>query len=429
MASEVLVVGAGYAGLAVAAILAHNGLEVEVFESTGHLGGRATYDRKDGFLVDYGIHANRFGKQGAAAKALKEAGHEIEFLPMGEPEIYMEGRFVPLPTGVPGFLKAEFLPSADKVRMVLSLASLIMGRKSRKAEVPLREAAWFSDRDSISSMLKLLSGIGLVSPDIEKTSSKEFVYFLTKAAVAKQSVAYPRGGTSQIIEALEGKIERNSKIHLNTRVSGLRFKNGRLVGISSRDKSFDGKCVVIAFPLQKLEELENLGLPSEFVQKCASIIPTAGISIDFCLKEKISSQNGIIVTPEPVTMGQFTSSIDPETAPRGKQLATWYYPLPLELMNDREAVKREEERLLSMLETMFPKMTEKTEWQRTLRLKMVDGFEPRTTQTVKDRPPSRAVGVENLFFAGDTVAAPGSGGDVAFNSAVKAAHEVMNYLR
>lgn len=43
-----------------AAVLAHNGVEVEVLEATGHLGGRAAFDRKDGFLVDYGIHVNRF---------------------------------------------------------------------------------------------------------------------------------------------------------------------------------------------------------------------------------------------------------------------------------------------------------------------------------------------------------------------------------
>ena len=59
---------------------------------------------------------------------------------------------------------------------------------------------------------------------------------------------------------------------------------------------------------------------------------------------------------------------------------------------------------------------------------MVDGVEPRTGQTAKDRPGVRAPGVENLFLAGDTVSVPGSGGDVAFNSGVEAARRVMAFL-
>src|SRR5665811_2163266 len=69
------------------------------------------------------------------------------------------------------------------------------------------------------------------------------------------------------------------------------------------------------------------------------------------------------------------------------------------------------------------------EWERVLKLQMVDGFEPRVGQTAKDRPAVRVPAVQNMFLAGDVAAAPGNGGDVAFGSAVEAAHCALAYLK
>ncbi|MCJ7653164.1 MAG: hypothetical protein MUO75_05640, partial [Actinobacteria bacterium] len=93
------------------------------------------------------------------------------------------------------------------------------------------------------------------------------------------------------------------------------------------------------------------------------------------------------------------------------------------------AVDAGEKNLRELIEKMFPGTLGKVEWERTLKLKIVDGFEPRTGQTSKDRPGVRAPFLDNLFFAGDTVAAPGAGGDVAFGSAVEAAHQVLDSLK
>jgi phytoene dehydrogenase-like protein len=143
----------------------------------------------------------------------------------------------------------------------------------------------------------------------------------------------------------------------------------------------------------------------------------------------VSDIDGAIFTSEPMTMGQFTSNIDPDTSPEGKQLVTWLYPLPLEMMDDHDKVEAEERRLIELLEKMFPGMVDNVQWERMLRLKMVDGFEPRIGQTAKDRPGVGVPRVENLFLAGDVVSAPGNGGDVAFSSAVEAAYTALAYLK
>lgn len=429
MGSDVIVIGAGYGGLTAAAILAHNGVEVEVLEATGHLGGRAAFDRKDGFLVDYGIHANRYGPEGAAAAALRALGHEIDFVSMGEPQYWRNGRFVDLPTGVPQFLKAKFLSVSEKTVMIGDMLRLVLASPRKKADVPLQESLWGLNRPEIKSLFKLISGLGLIAPDISVTSTGEFARFLKEALRAKETVAYPRGGTSQIIEFLAKKIEENGKISLNNRVKSIEINGGKVTEVKVKEDTLEARAFIFAVPLQRLSELAAGSISESFADRCNSIIPTAGISVDLCLSDKISDIDGVIVTPEPLTMGQFTSNIDAETAPEGKQLVTWYYPLPFEMMDDHDKVEAEERRLIELLENMFPGIIENVEWERMLRLKMVDGFEPRIGQTAKDRPGVKVPRVENLFLAGDAVSAASNGGDVAFNSAVEAAYTMLAYLK
>jgi phytoene dehydrogenase-like protein len=428
MGAEVLVIGAGYGGLTAAAVLAHNGVEVEVLEAIGHLGGRAAFDRKDGFLVDYGIHDNRFASEGPAAAALREIGHEIDFVSMGEPQLYREGGFVPLPSGVPQLLKAGFFSLADKLVMAGDMLRLVLANPEKKADVPLDKASWGMGRPEVASIFKVLSGVGLVSPDVSIASAGDFATFLKKALKSKESAGYPRGGTSQIIETLSAKIESNGKISLNSRAKSFEVAGGRITGVSVKDETLDCKAVILAVPLQKIGEIAGDVLSANFIERCDSIVPTAGISFDLCLTRKVSDIDGLIVSGDPMTIGQFTSNIDPTIAPEGKQLATFYFVMSVETMDDHEAVDAEEKKLRKFLESTFPGIWDKVEWERTLKLKMVDGCEPRTGQTAKDRPGVKAPGVENLFLAGDTVSAPGSGGDVAFNSGVEAARRVMDFL-
>lgn len=56
VAIKVAVVGAGYAGLACAVELADAGIDVEVFEASRTLGGRARAVELDGQIVDNGAH-------------------------------------------------------------------------------------------------------------------------------------------------------------------------------------------------------------------------------------------------------------------------------------------------------------------------------------------------------------------------------------
>jgi phytoene dehydrogenase-like protein len=429
MSADVIVIGGGWGGLTAAAILANNGLEVQVLEATGHLGGRSACDHKDGFIVDYGIHIIGYESAGPCARALREAGHEIDFLRYGKPLMYMDREFVTLPTGTASFLSSTKLSFADKMVIGHGVRRLIVARGGKIMGKSLGEVIPGASRQTVTDFYRMLSSIGLIAPDIEVASAREFSKFLRRAMAARHQVSYPRGGSAQINDALAAKVRESGAIELNRRVKGLLFEGSRVAGVKVHDEELKAAAVVVAVPVQKLGDLAGTELPKEFRRKCAALVPTAGLSLDLCLSKPVSDIDSFFITADPITMGQFTSNIDPSTAPEGKQLATFFYPLPLAVLEDHAAAEAEQKRFVELIEEMFGGIMDHVEWERMLRLKMVDGFEPRVGQTPAERPQVRVEGFENLFLAGDCIGVEGKGGDVAFKSGVAAAHAVLDLLK
>jgi phytoene dehydrogenase-like protein len=429
MSADVIVIGGGWGGLTAAAILAHNGLEVQLLEATGHVGGRSACDLKDGFIVDYGIHIIGYESAGPCAGALREIGHGIEFLRYGKPLMYVDKEFVPLPTGTASFLKSTKISFADKMVIGHGVRRLIVARGEKIMGKSLGEVIPGASRKTVSDFYGILSSIGLIAPDISVASAREFSKFLRRAMSARHQVSYPKGGSMQINEALAGKIRESGTLELNRRVKDLVFEGGKVTGVKVHDEELKAAAVVAAVPVQKLGDLVGTALPKDFRRRCAALVPTAGLSLDLCLSKPVSDMDSFFITADPITMGQFTSNIDPSTAPEGKQLATFFYPLPLAVVEDRDAVDVEQKRFLGLIEEMFAGIMDNVEWERMLKLKMVDGFEPRVGQTPAERPQVRVDGVENLFLAGDCIGVEGKGGDVAFKSGIAAAHAVLDLLK
>jgi phytoene dehydrogenase-like protein len=429
MVADVLVIGAGWGGLTTAAILAHNGLEVRVLEATGHLGGRSACDLKDGFIVDYGIHINGYESAGPAARALREVGHEIDFLLYGRPLLYVDREFITLPTGTSSFLASSHLSFADKMIIGHGVRRLIVARTDRIADKPLKDVIPGAKREAVVDFYSILSSIGLISPDIEVASAGEFSKFLRRAMKARHQVSYPRGGTGQINDALAAKVKESGTISLNSRVKALEFQNGKVRSVKVHDEYLEAAAVVLAVPVQKLGDLVGDALSADFKRKCASLIPTAGLSLDLCLDKPVSDIDSFFITADPITMGQLTSNIDPSTAPEGKQLATFFCPLRGEVLEDHARLDAESKRFMTLIEEMFPGIMDHVEWERMLKLKMVDGFEPRVGQTPRDRPGVRVDGADNLFLSGDCLGVEGKGGDVAFTSGIEAAHAVLDFFK
>lgn len=429
MDSDVIVIGGGYAGLSVGALLAKKGYRVLLLEKSRHLGGRAAYQEREGFLLEYGLHDNRFASEGAAAAVFRRLGRELKFIEPGDPELYRDGEFLPLPNSVGKIFRSPLLPLRAKLSAGYYLIRLVLGRPERKYQVSLEELTSRCRTPETLELLRVLSGIGIIAPDLRYASAGEMAAFLRKALRAKAKVGYPEGGTRTIIEGLREEVEKNGQILTSTAVTRLLLRKGKVNQVKTEAATYTTRAVVSAIPVQGVPDLfGGKDLPIKFVKKARELVPTAGITLDLGLKEKISERRGLLVTSDPVTMGQFTSNIDPSTAPESKQLLSWFYPLPLPWMKNPDKVKREEEGLREMLGSMFPGIWEVVEWERAMHLGMVDGFLPRPGQTRADRPDFTLPGLDNFFLCGDTTRAEGTGGDTAFNSALRVSELVEEYL-
>jgi phytoene dehydrogenase-like protein len=127
---------------------------------------------------------------------------------------------------------------------------------------------------------------------------------------------------------------------------------------------------------------------------------------------------------EPIVYGCVTSNITHGIAPAGKQLVTLFYPTaPEDVRNPKTLAKRKRE-LDRALHGLFPGVEKDILWKRVVALRMVDGVQVNVDQTEDSRPGVRVPGTEGLFLVGDSVGAPGAGGDVG-NESVLIAYKAM----
>ncbi len=72
---DAIIIGAGYGGMGVAALLARSGFKIMVIEQASLIGGRASFfSDEDGYRWEYGAHSHRLAEMGIANQL---------FLPLG----------------------------------------------------------------------------------------------------------------------------------------------------------------------------------------------------------------------------------------------------------------------------------------------------------------------------------------------------------
>ena len=125
--TDVVIIGAGIAGLAAAWELKKRGLQPLVLEQSGRAGGVITTERVDGFVIDGGPDSLLVQKP-AAIELCRELGLGDRLFPTNPPRtafVVRNGRlielpeasFLGLPTKIGPFIKSSLFSSAGKLRM------------------------------------------------------------------------------------------------------------------------------------------------------------------------------------------------------------------------------------------------------------------------------------------------------------------------
>ncbi len=438
---DCIIVGAGIGGLLTGAALSQGlGLKTLILEKTSVIGGRSGVIEKEGFLVDSGLHVIRYCKKSPTAKIFKKLlgkKEKLELIELGDAKLYSGGEWYDYPLSAAAIETTTFFNEEERGQFKKILGEEIIGvkvdelfDKNVKDWIDEKEKKYGIKPGPARIFLEALSKLMLVSyGNLDKLSVGELIAGVQLGLKAGKGSCYPAGGWKPLIENLAEKIESNGEIRKNSKVDEVIVEDKKVVGVQAGDKTIKSKIVVVDIPAQEIfNVLDEELFSKDFVENCKNLIPTAGVSIDVGLKEKVSELNGMILSADPFTMSNFVSNIDPTVAPEGKQLYTIFQPTPVDIISDKEKSDEIVKIIEKLLDEMFPGFSEKVLWRRVVKWRMVDGAIPFVTQHRYKRPGVKSAEIEGLYFTGDTYNGPGTGGEIAHASAEICIKTIMKDL-
>ena len=257
---DVVVVGAGLAGLTAADRLAQAGLEVVVVESSDGVGGRVRTDRVDGFLVDRGFQVLNTSYP-AALRIL-----DLDALDLREFDravlLHVDGRRVRIGDprrellALPRAVTAPIGGLRSKAALAAyagATVGLPVGRVKGRRDLPAVEhwARHGLHGPVVDRLLRpFFSGVML---DEELTTSSRFVDLMLRMFARGPSVV-PAGGMQQIAEQLASRLPAGS-IHLQ--LPALRVGAREVVTDAG---AVAARAVVVATDVDSASELVGGGL-------------------------------------------------------------------------------------------------------------------------------------------------------------------------
>ena len=220
--AEVVVAGAGLAGLSAATRLVAAGVDVQVLEAGGHAGGRLATERIDGFVVDRGfqvlntgypraadldLDALRLGwfQRGAVVRVDGRAHRVVD--PRQRPSEVIGTATAPI-----GSLRDKGALAAFSLRAGYVPVGRLLAAPERTAERSLR-AAGVGDTALERFFRPFLAGVLL---EDELTTSSRYLDLLWRSFV-RGSIGLPADGMQAVGEQLAGRLGEG-RLHLHRAV-------------------------------------------------------------------------------------------------------------------------------------------------------------------------------------------------------------------
>lgn len=331
---DVVIVGAGLAGLSAARVLQQHGLSVIVLESSDDVGGRVRTDMVDGFQLDRGFQVILTAYPELKSQVDMRALDLRPFDPGALVWRNGKGHVVSDPFRKPQTLATTALAPIgtvlDKARIVL-LRSRIMRRnpvsllsgQDVSTDVALR-AFGFSTKMINRFFRPLFGGIQL---DPHLATSRRMFDVIFRSLSEGQSVLPSRGMQALPIQMASRLAE--GTIHLNSRVSTI---DGAKVTLAS-GKSITARAVVVATDGPTASSL--LGIPTVESRKVGCVYFSADTPPT---REKLVVLDG--TGHGPVLNVAVISNVAPSYAPADKHLIV--AALPGVTDGDLEAISRQQ---------------------------------------------------------------------------------------
>ena len=457
---DVVVVGAGPAGVIAGAYLAKGGINTVVFEKTGNVGGPkwGMHQISEGFMSDNFLHLPYWdwhlnNGRGGWVKAAQELGAPIKWQCLPAAAIYPQalGRIINVPycscgRAVVDFF-SELMPLSDESKHEMArIADQALNMPlediwSEKAQTTTF-GDWLRERtsdDMVKSSFAMIAGIMVAMPtdvaldkcNVSYMVSTVFRFMLGGWSVFNQVV----GGVQNAIPAAFGKVitEHDGRILTNHSVQRVIIEDGVAKGvIVKNDKGdeeiYEADYVVLAASYPPIRKFLGKHLPDE-IHRTLEVWERDHdyvLDVHFALKRQFINPPG--QTPMLIVLDEggmlrgyisFPSNFEPSYAPPGKQQV--YAEKNLTAEEHKKGKDYWVAEMMNMCEDVFPGFKDEIE---AFSVHEINPFGTNYWLPAK-KVPLECPGVARLYFAGDYVKGEGNGTELAASTGTIVARRIL----
>jgi phytoene dehydrogenase-like protein len=416
--TDVVVVGGGLAGLAVALYLSRAGLGVTLHEKTRHLGGRARTRTIERFRFNLGPHALYCAGQGAAV--LHDLGVRVDGnRPRHGAYAVRSGRFHTLPIGFVSLASTGLLRPLEKLEAARRLNGLRTIDTSELQNVSLSAWLQHSGTDVVRELLEAIVRVSTYTDAPEAISAGAA---LEQVRRALQGVRYLHGGWQTIVDQLRAASGRAGvEILVGSEVATV-IADRRVQGIQLVDGTVQrAPFVVLACSPQEARALTEAAGQSGVLAAAAAADPVQISCLDVAL-DRLPRPTALIALGIDRPLYASVHSAVARLAPDGGALihVARYGSIDIE---SPVAVKEE---LQGLLDGLQPGWRHRVVYERFLPNMTVSHAMVTAAQGgVRGRPGPGVADIPGLFVVGDWVGPEGMLGDAALSSARQAAGAIL----
>jgi len=419
---DVLVVGGGLAGLSAAAHAARAGASVTVVEKAGELGGRASTQEREGFLLNQGAHA--LYRAGVGVEVLGGLGIQT---PGGIPNpvggfALAGGAKHIFPGGFLSLLSTGLLTWAGKIEVAKVLATLPrMDTAPYDGTSVADTAAAFSGREEVQQLLRALVRLSTYGNDPERQSGGDALAQL-KLALDK-NVVYLDGGWQTMVGRLREVAENAGAVFRRGRVERVDAVPDGVEAHIADGSVHRARTVVLATSPGDAARLVTGNAQPALQAWADQAIPALAACLDVCLERVPEPRaNFALGVDRPIYLS--VHSAVAKLAPEGRGLIQCMKYLGPEASADPGADEAELEAALDLVQ---PGWREVTIHKRFLpSMVVVHGLPTAGGGGVRGRPGPDVPGADNVFVAGDWVGGEGMLADTSLASGRRAGRLAAN---
>jgi phytoene dehydrogenase-like protein len=439
---DVIVVGAGIAGLGVAGLLGKKGIKTLVLEKSKMPGGRAkTRDLPGGWRLDSGTHCVDNGDKSACAELLKKVGKEIAWtIPLEGVMLYDDGKWL----NTADYYKMSDQEKKDLAAFEDSFINMPQDEIDRLDKVSL--AQFIKDKVTSPKIAEYFSIIGMIQTTLstpEIISAGEFVaIFKEQLKTGKKygefgSVRMPLGGIGKMTGTqAAAAVEAGVKFEYATSVKKVIASKSGNIKIITEKAEYSAKRVIMALPIWDMVKLfseDDEALPNGWLKHMKTMVDETSASIGFTLGAKKA------LFTEPVYLSAWKipgvglplqiflhTNFDKTIAPPDHMIAFIGACCTPEQARDEKLCKEVWAKFWQTLQAMFPGLEENLVWKYDGNMVGIDGLGRSPGLTGKYRPPVFMKEVPGLYFAGDCYTGRGVGMNAAANSAMLCAEKILS---